>query len=427
MTIRRSQEPPCRLPPFSPTPHPPRGALRAPRSWLHSDAPSLSLNGDWRFRLSPTADLPDDVARAEPRRRRLGHHPGSLALGAARRRPLRPPDLHERAVPVPDRPAVRARREPDRRLPAPLRPARRAGPTAARVVLRFDGVESLYRVWLNGVEVGSRERQPARPGVRRDRRAARRATTSSPCACTSGRPPATSRTRTSGGCPGIFRDVTLSARPVGGIDDVWLRTAFAAGAGTIDPEVTADDGRLPGHAVASPSSASRPSGRRPADVAPVEVGAVEPWTAETPRLYDATVAAHGRDRLAAPRLPHRRDRRRPVPRQRPPRRLPRREPPRDAPRPRPRLRRGARPRRPVPDEAVQRQRDPHQPLPAAPAPARPRRRARLLGHPRVRPRDARLREGTAGGTTRATTRAGATPTSTASSAPSSATRTTRRS
>ena len=63
------------------------------------------------------------------------------------------------------------------------------------------------------------------------------------------------------------------------------------------------------------------------------------------------------------------------------------------PGPRPRLRRGARPRRPRPHEAVQRQRDPHQPLPAASAPARPRRRARLLGDPRVRPRDARLREG----------------------------------
>src|ERR1700712_4031504 len=30
------------------------GARSAPRAWLPSDAPSLSLDGDWRFRLSPS-------------------------------------------------------------------------------------------------------------------------------------------------------------------------------------------------------------------------------------------------------------------------------------------------------------------------------------------------------------------------------------
>ncbi|KMM44779.1 beta-galactosidase, partial [Cellulomonas sp. A375-1] len=31
------------------------GARRPARSWLHTDAPTLSLNGDWRFRLLPGA------------------------------------------------------------------------------------------------------------------------------------------------------------------------------------------------------------------------------------------------------------------------------------------------------------------------------------------------------------------------------------
>lgn len=53
------------LPEFSPHVSdlaPGRGALRPARSWLHSDANSLSLNGSWRFRLSPTASAAEDFA-----------------------------------------------------------------------------------------------------------------------------------------------------------------------------------------------------------------------------------------------------------------------------------------------------------------------------------------------------------------------------
>ncbi|MFE6489281.1 hypothetical protein ACFVGN_41005, partial [Streptomyces sp. NPDC057757] len=38
------------------------GALLPARSWLHSDAPSRSLNGPWRFRLSPTASATEEFA-----------------------------------------------------------------------------------------------------------------------------------------------------------------------------------------------------------------------------------------------------------------------------------------------------------------------------------------------------------------------------
>src|SRR5690606_3446617 len=38
------------------------GPRRPARSWLRSDAPRLSLNGDWRFRLSPTARLDESAA-----------------------------------------------------------------------------------------------------------------------------------------------------------------------------------------------------------------------------------------------------------------------------------------------------------------------------------------------------------------------------
>ncbi|MFE2834142.1 sugar-binding domain-containing protein, partial [Streptomyces mirabilis] len=56
---------PSELSAYVSDPTPGRGALRPARSWLHSDAPSLSLNGAWRFRLSPTASVPQDFAAEE--------------------------------------------------------------------------------------------------------------------------------------------------------------------------------------------------------------------------------------------------------------------------------------------------------------------------------------------------------------------------
>ncbi|WIB36404.1 hypothetical protein [Curtobacterium sp. MCJR17_043] len=78
----------------------------APRAWLHTDAPCLSLAGEWDFRWSPVADAPRLRGPG-----RLGHAPGALALGPARPRGA---ELHERPVPLPDRRPAPAGREPDR-------------------------------------------------------------------------------------------------------------------------------------------------------------------------------------------------------------------------------------------------------------------------------------------------------------------------
>lgn len=53
---------PSQLPTYVSDTAPWRGALRPARSWLHSDAPSQSLNGSWQFRLSPTAAVAEDFA-----------------------------------------------------------------------------------------------------------------------------------------------------------------------------------------------------------------------------------------------------------------------------------------------------------------------------------------------------------------------------
>jgi beta-galactosidase len=89
--------------------------------------------------------------------------------------------------------------------------------------------------------------------------------------------------------PGIFRDVTLLARPAGGIDDVWLRTDYADGAGLLVAELTASDDAFP-VTVAIDELGIEQTWDTRADVAPIEIAAVDPWSAETPRLYDVRVS-----------------------------------------------------------------------------------------------------------------------------------------
>jgi beta-galactosidase len=159
---------------------------------------------------------------------------------------------------------------------------------AERIVLRFDGVESLFRVWVNGVEAGSASgsrlaheydvTSSVRPG---DNVVAVRVHQWSASSYV--------EDQDQWWLPGIFRDVTVIARPAGGIEDVWLRTGFDNGHGHIDPEVTADTAAFP-VALRIPELGIEQVWATPADVAPLDVAAVEPWSAEQPRLYDATVS-----------------------------------------------------------------------------------------------------------------------------------------
>lgn len=159
---------------------------------------------------------------------------------------------------------------------------------AERVLLRFDGVESLFRVWVNGVEIGSAAgsrlahefdvTSAVRPG---DNVVAVRVHQWSAASYV--------EDQDQWWLPGIFRDVTLIARPAGGLEDVWLRTGFADGHGRVDVEITAEPTaypvtlRIPGLDVERTWSA-------PDEVAPFDIADVEPWSAERPHLYDVTVS-----------------------------------------------------------------------------------------------------------------------------------------
>ena len=89
--------------------------------------------------------------------------------------------------------------------------------------------------------------------------------------------------------PGLFREVELLLRPAGGIDDVWLDADYdpATGRGSVRVEVVA-----PGVAVhvSIPELGLDETLEPDTGALTVDAGPVEPWSAESPRLYDATVA-----------------------------------------------------------------------------------------------------------------------------------------
>ena len=256
----------------------PSSGLRPPRAALDSDAPRIDLSGAWRFRLSPTADVPDDFAApafddTDWATLPVPSHWSLHGFGK--------PAYTNVVYPFPVDPPYPPEENPtgDHRLVFDL-PEDWAG---SDVVLRFDGVDSCARVWLNGAELGffTGSRLPAefdvdavlRPG--RNVLAVRVHQWSAASYL---------EDQDMWWLPGIFRPVTLLRRPAGGLDDVFVHADFdhTTGLGTlrVDTPVPATVS-VPGLGLAAV-----PTG------APVTVP-VRPWSAESPVLYDAKVTAAG--------------------------------------------------------------------------------------------------------------------------------------
>ena len=274
------------------------GRRSAPRSWVRSDAPQLDLDGDWRFRwASSCRGLSDETAQpgfddsdwdvsAVPSHWVLN---GGGVPGQARDRygwpiytnvrypfPVDPP-----SVPDEDNPTGDYRRS--FQLPEW---------DVERVLLRFDGVESIYRVWLNGAEigVGKGSRLVQEFDVTGMVRAGPNVIMVRVSQWSSG---SYLEDQDQWWLPGIFRSVTLLGRPAGAIDDVWLRTSWLSdGTGQIEAKLTASAAAFP-ITVEIPELSVLRSIAAPADVVPFGVGKVEPWSAETPRLYSAIVRSAG--------------------------------------------------------------------------------------------------------------------------------------
>ncbi|MEU1401053.1 glycoside hydrolase family 2 TIM barrel-domain containing protein [Streptomyces sp. NPDC005728] len=258
------------------------GAL-PPRAWYaSSDAESLSLNGSWRFRLSDTADAEDDSFAEE------GYDAGGWAEvsvpghwvlqgGGSFGSPIYTNHLYPFPVDPPRVPTENPTGDHLRVFDLP-----QDWPAGGGAVLRFDGVESCARVWLNGTDIGEFKgsRLPHEFAVGHLLK-------------TVGNVLAVRVHQWSAGSyledqdqwwlPGIFRDVTLLHRPAGSALDFFVHASYDHVTGTGTLRVDSDvDGRV----TVPDLGIDIPTGE------PVTVPA-EPWSAERPRLYDGVLATEG--------------------------------------------------------------------------------------------------------------------------------------
>ncbi|WP_086739559.1 glycoside hydrolase family 2 TIM barrel-domain containing protein [Streptomyces glaucescens] len=258
---------------------PGRGCL-PPRAWYaSSDAPALSLNGRWRFRLSATADA-EDHSFAEPGYDATGWPeitvPGHWVLqghGA--------PIYTNHLYPFPvDPPRVPTENPTGDHLHVFDLPA--DWPADGAAVLRFEGVESCARVWLNGTELGEFKgsRLPHEFAVGRLLRTADNVLAVRVHQWSAG---SYLEDQDQWWLPGIFRDVTLLHRPEGAAGDFFVHASYdhTSGAGTLRV-----DSEVPGRITVPELGVDIAAGE------PVTVP-VEPWTAETPRLYEGVLATPG--------------------------------------------------------------------------------------------------------------------------------------
>ncbi|GAA1426650.1 glycoside hydrolase family 2 TIM barrel-domain containing protein [Microlunatus lacustris] len=263
---------------------------------MTSDAPSLGLDGEWQFRLHPShrglAEPPEtdgDWGQVSvPSHWVLG--PDGVPGSAERGRPIYTNVQYPFPVDPPFVPDENPTADHRRTFAHP-------GWDVDRVLLRFDGVESVYRVWLNGTELG--KGTGSRLVAEFDVTAALQDGENELLVRVSQWSAASYlEDQDQWWLPGIFRSVTLLGRPAGSLDDVWLQPGLVAdeeGAGfrgTLRPVLQAGPAAYP-VTLRVPELGVERTFPDAAALAPVEVGTVQPWTAETPRLYAVEVASAG--------------------------------------------------------------------------------------------------------------------------------------
>ncbi|HET6825441.1 MAG TPA: glycoside hydrolase family 2 TIM barrel-domain containing protein [Amnibacterium sp.] len=253
------------------------GAL-PPRARFTTDAPVLSLNGSWRFLLSPSlADAPAGVG--DP-----GFDDGAWgSIEVPSSWPMAghgAPAYTNTVFPFPVDPP----HPPDENPVGDFR--RRFEWSGGPAVLRLDGVDNAGEVWLNGTRLGStrgsrlvHEFDASGALVAGENLLVLRVTQWS----------ATSylEDQDMWWLPGVFRDVTLQAAPAGGIVDVVVRAGWAEGAGVLRVDAVTRDGATATVAVPSLGVEGLAVG------AEHRIDGVRPWTAETPELLDVVVRTPG--------------------------------------------------------------------------------------------------------------------------------------
>ncbi|WP_405951378.1 DUF4981 domain-containing protein [Streptomyces prunicolor] len=255
------------------------GALPPRARYASPDTKSLSLNGSWRLRVSATADAEDDSFAEEDYDAGDWAEvtvPGHWVL-QGHGSPIYTNHLYPFPVDPPRVPTENPTGDHLRTFALPSE-----WPSDGGAVLRFDGVESCARVWLNGTDLGEFKgsRLPHEFAVGHLLKP-------------SGNVLAVRVHQWSAGSyledqdqwwlPGIFRDVTLLHRPPGSALDFFVHASYDHTGGTGTLRVDSDvDGRITVPAL-------------DIDVAtgePVTVP-VQPWTAETPYLYEGLLTTEG--------------------------------------------------------------------------------------------------------------------------------------
>ena len=256
-----------------------RNRLRG-RAHLHSDAPELSLDGTWDFRYGTRAD---GTGLGEPGPIEV---PGLWQLqghGA----PQYTNVVYPIPVDVPHVPDENPTGHYSRTVAVPAEWAAQLA-DGARVLLRFQGVDSAAKVWIDGAELGvtsgSRLTQEfdvtdalSAPGEHvLDVRVVQWSANTY------------LEDQDMWWASGIFRSVDLLLRPVGGIHDLVTDADFdpVTGRGTLTATAYGADGEI----VPATVRIDELGLEAAADGSAIAAGEVAPWSAESPRLYEATVS-----------------------------------------------------------------------------------------------------------------------------------------
>ena len=252
----------------------------AGRAHLRSDAPALNLDGTWDFRYGTRADGSDLGDAGEITVPGLWQFQGH---GAPQYTNVIYPIPRE----IPHVPDENPTGHYSRTLATPAEWAEQLA-AGARVLLRFQGVDSAAKVWIDGAEIG----------VTAGSRLTQEFDVTD-ALTTAGEHLLEVRVvqwsvntyvedQDMWWASGIFRSVDLLLRPVGGIHDLVTVADFdpATGTGSLRATAFAADGtelaatvEIPalGHSAATGAEA-------------VDLGEVRPWSAEDPHLYDATIS-----------------------------------------------------------------------------------------------------------------------------------------
>jgi beta-galactosidase len=251
----------------------PGSGYREPRAAFTSDAQRLSLDGDWRFRLVPsveavtegfeTDDFDDSAWDTLP----VPSHWQLHGYGK--------PAYTNVRMPIPLEPPY----VPDENPTGEYRREFRLESAWPRAVLRFEGVDSCFKVWFNGVELGHAKgsRLPSEFTVDGLLREGRNVVAVRVHQWSSG---SYLEDQDMWWLSGIFRSVSLLAGPE--LEDFFVHADYDhyTGGGSVRVETSA------------PARLSIPELSLidvPADQTHT-FDAIEPWTAETPRLYRGELA-----------------------------------------------------------------------------------------------------------------------------------------